>query len=273
MPTLGLVANVYNEINALPGWLELHLPFFDDVRITHAGPQGSMSNDGTIELLEKWRIPIQYCAIDEGFGVVRTKAIHFSPCEYVMLLDADERFYPVHRYMHIDGESTPQEEVDKVLQSYDFRGGKIPDWAAIDKLGAGLRVDVGETYNQGAYLRDLIGLTKPDAVCTIRRHWHTLSFNRPTQNWLEYSDWQMRIVRNHPDIYYDQTTRMHERLSGAGNVVPPAFDRGPFFDHFHFHFKRMEQEQRRHDIEIYDAIHAGEKPPIGGNLDDRGASI
>lgn len=50
MTTIGLVANVYNEINALPGWLETHLPFFDDVRVLHAGPQGEYSYDGTIEL-------------------------------------------------------------------------------------------------------------------------------------------------------------------------------------------------------------------------------
>ncbi len=30
--TLGLVANVFNEVNALPGWLETHLPYFNDVR-------------------------------------------------------------------------------------------------------------------------------------------------------------------------------------------------------------------------------------------------
>ena len=76
MTTIGLVANVYNEANALPGWLETHLPFFDDVRVVHAGPGGEWSNDGTIELLEKWRVPVRFCAIENGFGVVRSRAIH-----------------------------------------------------------------------------------------------------------------------------------------------------------------------------------------------------
>ena len=73
--TIGLVANVYNEANALPGWLECHLPYFDDVRIFHAGPGGARSDDGTMELLEKWHIPVAFGAIDDGFGAVRTAAM------------------------------------------------------------------------------------------------------------------------------------------------------------------------------------------------------
>ena len=105
--SIGLVANVYNEIHALPGWLETHLPFFDDVRVTHAGPQGARSTDGTIELLEKWGVPVDYDSIDDGFGAVRTRAVCRSPCDYVCILDADERFYSVHRIMVCTGESTP----------------------------------------------------------------------------------------------------------------------------------------------------------------------
>lgn len=48
--TIGLVANVYNEVNAITGWLETHTPFFDDVRVFHSGPGGAKSNDGTIEI-------------------------------------------------------------------------------------------------------------------------------------------------------------------------------------------------------------------------------
>lgn len=259
--TLGLVANVYQEVNALPGWLELHLPYFDDVRIYHAGPQGERSTDGTIELLKRWGAPILYGAIDEGFGVVRTKAIHSSPCEYVMLLDADERFYPIHRYMKCSGESTPPAEVDWILQQYDFRGVNLPNWENVAKLGDKLHVDIGEPYNQGARLRDILESERPDAVCTIRRHWHDFSFQHPTQNWHEYPDWQMRLVRNSPNIYFDPGTRMHERLVGAQVVVRADMQQGPFYEHQHFVFKRMEQEQRRHDIAIFDAIHEGKVPP------------
>lgn len=262
MVTIGLVANVYNEINALPGWLETHLPYFDDVRVLHAGPKGAYSNDGTIELLERWKVPVQFCAIDDGFGVVRTKALRMSPCDYIMLLDADERFFHVNRVLQCTGESTPHSEVDAILQTYDFRDLKtmIPNWENIARLGANLKVDIGSTYNAGESLRRMID-QKYDAIVTIRRHWHDFSFKRPTQNWHNDPDWQMRLVRNDPSIHFDVSTRMHERLVGANNVFHAVQTYGPFFDHFHFTFKRMEQKQRGHDVAIYDRIHAGETPP------------
>lgn len=263
MTTIGLVANVYNEARALPGWIETHLPFFDDVRVLHAGPQGEYSNDGTLEILQKWNIPVEFCSINDGFGVVRTRAIWMSPCDWVMLLDADERFYPVHRILSCSGQSTPPNEVDVILQSYDFHDLKtvIPNWENVAKLGANLQVDIGEPYNQGARLRELISGGGFDAIATVRRHWHDFSFRRPTQNWHSDPDWQLRLVRNHHSIQFDPTTRMHERLVGARQVFHADQSRGPFFDHFHFSFKRMEQEQRAHDVAIYDAIHAGKMPP------------
>lgn len=259
--TLGLVANVYNEANALPGWIETHLPHFDDVRVLHAGPQGDYSDDGTIELLDKWRIPVQFTTIDEGFGAVRSEALRMSQCDYVMLLDADERFYALHRVMKCKGDETPQDIADTILNGYHYRDGHIPDWNAINQLGSDLRVDIFEPYNQMAYLRDVLEKTRPDAVCTVRRHWHDMTFRRPTQNWQAKPDWQMRLVRNDASIHFDSDTRMHERIVGVGNSIRSDMERGPFFDHFHFTFKRMEQGQRAHDVEIYDAIHAGKIPP------------
>lgn len=258
--TIGLVANVYNEANALPGWLETHLPFFDDVRVLHAGPKNTYSNDGTIEILEKWRVPTEFCAIDDGFGVVRTAALRMSPCDYVMLLDADERFYSIHRYITCAGQGTPQNEVDWILQSYDFSGVNLPNWENLAKLGENLRTAIGDVYNQGNYLRDILNLERPDAVCTMRRHWHDMTFKRPTQNWNEHPDWQMRLVRNDSSIHFATETRMHERLVGPNKVVDVAA-RPFFFDHFHFTFKRMEERQRAHDVAVYNAVHEGKTPP------------
>ena len=259
--TIGLVANLYQEANALPGWLETHTPYFDDVRVLHAGPRGEYSNDGTIEILQKWGIPTEFCAIDDGFGVVRTRALRMSPCDYVMLLDIDERFYATHKILHCAGEPDPQAIIDWILQSYDYSGTNLPNWENISKLGQNLRVEVGAVYDQGSRLRELLEMWTFDAVAVIRRHWHDLAMTRPTQDWKQLPDWQMRLVRNHSSIYFAQDTRMHERLEGANKVIRADSVRGPFFEHFHFHFKRMEPEQRRMDIKIYDAIHSGKTPP------------
>lgn len=261
--TLGLVANIYNEVNALPGWLETHLPFFDDVRVTHSGPNGEYSNDGTIELLEKWKIPVNFDSINDGFGAVRTRAIHRSPCDYVMILDADERFYANHRILSCTGESTPHDEVNRILQTYDFRDlkSKVPNWDSISKLGCNLQVISGDIYDQGSYLRSMINDTTIDAIISIRRHWHDFSLTKPTQNWHTEPDWQMRTVKNIKNIHFDTGVRMHERLQGASNIHRSDMAFGPFFDHFHFTFKRMEEYQRAHDVAIYDAIHEGRTPP------------
>jgi glycosyltransferase involved in cell wall biosynthesis len=261
--TIGCVANVYNEIHSLPGWLESACAFFDDVRVLHAGPGGVKSNDGTIELLEKWKIPVEFCAIDDGFGVVRTRAIRMSPCDWVMILDADERFHHLSQVMTCGGESTPPDEVNTILQSYDFRDLKtlIPNWENVGRLGAKLSVSYGDAYNQGAWLREVVEYGDLDAVMAVRRHWHDFTRKRPTQNWHTDPDYQMRLVRNKESVYFDPGTKMHERLCGASNVYRPNFTHGPFFDHYHFTFKRLAQENRAHAIRIYDAIHEGRKPP------------
>lgn len=263
MPSLGLVANVYNEVNALPGWLETHLPFFDDVRVLHAGPGGNYSEDGTLELLERWQIPVKFSSIDLGFGAVRSEAIRYSPCDYVMILDADERFYPIHNILTCEGESTTRAEVDSILQSYDFRDlENVPiNWENLSRLGKQLRVNVGGVVNQGDRLREIIAKEHPDAIAAIRRHWHGVGFRHPTQNWHTEADRQLRIVKNDGKVCFDSATKMHEQIQGAGRVFHADMSRGPFFDHFHFFFKKMEQHQRAHDIAIYDAIWQGRRPP------------
>lgn len=277
MKTLGLVANVYNEANALPGWLETHTPFFDHILVYHSGPNGERSIDGTIEILEKWKIPVVFGSINEGYGAIRTQAIRLSPCDWVMLLDADERFYALNQVLTCSGESTPRAEVDKLLYDYGDPNYKEPeivqeydkgiDFTAcpsnfenLKRLGANLNVTYGEVYNQGAWLRDIIEHGDLDAVKTIRRHWHDFTRKRPTQNWHTDADFQMRLVRNKESIFFDASVKMHERLQGASNVYNPNMTHGPFFDHFHCFFKPMEATQRRHDVSVYDSISKGETP-------------
>jgi len=276
--TIGIVANVYNEINALPGWLESATSFADWVGIMHSGPNGAKSNDGTLELLEKWRIPVQFCPIDDGFGVVRTKTLRMCPCDWVMLLDADERFHRTIEVLTCSGESTPPDVVDALL--YDYSSQVVQPYdAAIDfaacpsnfenikQLGAKLSVAHGEVYNQGARLRELL---HGDTVQVVRRHWHDFTHKRPTQNWHTEPDYQMRILRNHASIYFAQDTRMHERAVGVHTTTPADFTRGPFLDHYHCHFKMHEPEQRCYDVAIYNALDKGLTPPTFEEWKKRG---
>ena len=261
--TLGAVCNFYNEANALPGWLETHTPFFDHVSFYQAGPGGAESNDGSIEILEKWKVPIHRGKIDEGFGIVRTAAIRSSPCDFVMILDADERFHPIAQEMTCAGESTPPDVVGRVLYEYD-RGIEFTacpsNYENVGQLGAKLSVSFGAVYNQGAWLRDILEHGDLDAVKMIRRHWHDFSHKRPTQNWHIDNDYQMRLVRNKESIHFAPDVKMHENLVGASNVFQPNHTHGPFYDHYHMFFKHMEPMQRRHDVDIYDRIHRGESP-------------
>lgn len=268
--SIGVVANIYNEANALPGWLECASSWADSIDVYHAGPGGAYSNDGTMEILEKWKVPVHRGSIDEGFGIVRTAAVRSSPCEWVMILDADERFYRLLPQMTCGGEETPQEDVDRILgeytrviQGYDSDTGKVPsNFENVHRLGDRLSVTFGAIYDQVAALREALEHhTTVDAVATVRRHWHDFSFRRPTQNWHRHPDYQLRIVRNTPHVHFEPNVRMHETLVGASNRLQPNQAHGPFFDHHHLFFKRLEAQQRAHDLAIYNAIHACRKPP------------
>lgn len=262
--SIGIVANVYNEAAAIGGWIESAVQFFDDVRIYHAGPQGAYSNDGTIEIIEKWRLPITFGSIDDGFGCVRSAAMRYSPCDWVMIADADERFHAIAPMLLCHGESTPPDEANTILQTYDFRDLKtmIPNWENLRGLGAKLNVECIGIYDQGKFLRDIVN-NHPDvdAVIFYRRHWHDFTWKHPTQNWTNDPDWQMRFLRNVDRIHYDPNIKMHEQVRGVMNPWRPRDQSGPYMDHYHFTFKRMEMDQRAHDVEIYNAIHAGRKPP------------
>lgn len=239
-PSIGMACNIYNDVNAVAGLLEMSSQYFDEMVFFHAGPQGALSNDGTIELLEKWKVKVVYGKIDEGFGVVRTVAVRSCKTAWVMILDADERFHP-----------------------------RAP---VILPHGSGNDIHVQhfhDCYDQGALLRRLIQYPEIDAIESVRRHWHDFSWQRPTQNWHQIADLQRRIVRNVEHVCYRSEVRMHEQLidtrTGRGPRAHSANGyRGIFHDHYHCFFKAMEPEQRAHDVQIYDAIHEGRIPPVEG---------
>ncbi len=237
-PSIGMACNIYNDVNAVSGLLETCANFFDDIVFYHAGPQGEYSTDGTIEVIEKWKAKIVFGSIDDGFGIARTAAIRACPTEWVMILDADERFWPFAPVI------MPHGEVDKHIHVQSYH----------------------DCYNQGSLLRRVIQYPGIDAVKTIRRHWNDFGWKSPVQNWHTIPDIQMRIVRNVDYIHFRPEVRMHEQLidSRLGHEpasAPAEPHRGPFHDHYHCFFKPMERTQRAHDIAVYDAIHEGRIPP------------
>lgn len=242
MPSLGVVTHVFEEANALPGFLEAATRFFDEVVVYHTGPGGRRSQDGTIEIAEKWGVRLEWGNLDGGFGAVRTQAVRLSSCEWVAILDADERLWPEQSVLSCEGtEGYPQYEHPALTV---FRGG---------------------VFDHGARLRDRLSDPNVDAVCASRRHWFDFTGRRPCQNWHHIPDYQLRIVRNGGHVGYDASTRMHERCvdfrtgDGPRHVLPdPVY--GPFFDHYHCFWKAMEPEQRQADIAYYNQLHEGSVP-------------
>ncbi len=242
MPTIAAVANFYNEISALAGWLENVTSWADHVLLYHTGPGGERSNDGSIELATKWGVDLRFGSIDEGFGAVRTKLITMAPCEWSVIMDCDERFYPIAPLLHCTGDEA---------------------YPAVARPN--LTVRQGGVYNQLAVLKSRM-TPEVDAVCAIRRHWWNFHWDAPTQNFSTIQDLQLRIVRNCEHVVYDPRVKMHEQIidrrTGKGpSFAQPTEDEGPFLDHFHLFFKAQEPEQRLHDIQIYNALHENRHVP------------
>jgi len=240
MASIGLTFNIYNDALALPGLLENAAPFFDDITAVHAGPNGKLSDDGTIEILERWGVRICMSSINEGFGAVRTQCIRESMTDWVMIMDADERFFPLMPALTCEGTE------------------KYPD---IDAPNLTV-INEGKIYNQGALLRKVIETPGAFAIRTSRRHWFDYSMKRPTQNWQTVEpDWQLRIVKNDPRVRYTSNVKMHERIVFGDTGKEPshvAFNQeltnALYHDHFHCFWKPQEPAQREHDVRIYDAL-------------------
>lgn len=236
--SIGCACNFFQEANMLPGFLESASRFFDDIVMVSAPPSAAPADEESIEICKRWGARVVHTTIDEGFGVLRTRCIRESTTEWVMIMDADERFFPW-------------------LPAYELHGtGRYPD-----QQDPKLSVGIGESaYNQGDMLRRLVSsANNVDAVRFIRRHWMNFAMTRPAQRWDEHLDWQLRFVRNRGYIGYRSEVRMHERCIDDRTGEDPSFVTseprfGPFVDHFHVPAKLMEPDQRKIDIRIYDAL-------------------
>jgi len=239
--SIALCCNVYQDAPALRGLLETGSRFFDNIFIVHSGPGGVYSTDGTIEVAESFGATVVFDSMQKGFGAIRTRLIHECGCGWAFVLDADERFYPLLNVMRCEGS-----------ESYP----KFHD--------PHLKVTVTEdVINQGAHIRNIMTNPQIMAIRSTRRHWFDFAMRRPSQNWLDNRDHQLRIVRNIPEIGYERDRVMHERLTdsrtGKDPVYHPQDDMGgPFHEHFHLHFRRTIPGSKEWNEKNYARLSRGE---------------
>lgn len=229
--------NFYNDATALRGAMESASPFFDNIFCINAGPGGVRSTDGSIELCEQFGATVVYDDIQHGFGAIRSRLIHDCGCTWAFIMDADERFHSKIPVLHCEGsEAYPQVETPN--------------------LSTFKRADV---HDQGAILRSLMERPGIKAIRTSRRHWFDFTLNKPTQNWLRVPDWQLRIVKNLPEVGYQKDRVMHERLLDESTGQDPAsIDSGLFHDHYHCHFRRTQPGFKEAREQNYSRLERGE---------------
>lgn len=240
--SIALACNVYQDAMALRGLLETGARYFDNIFILHTGPGGARSTDGTIELCESFGISPIFDDINKGFGVIRSRLIHDCGCDWAILLDADERFFPQLPAMVCEGtEAYPQQP--------------SPNLTVTHKR---------DIIDQGAHVKNLISNPETMALRSTRRHWFDFSMKKPSQNWLHNRDHQLRIVRNVKEIAYESERFMHERLVDSRTGKDPFFANqddmgGPFHDHFHLHFRREQPGHKEWNEQQYDRLSRGER--------------
>lgn len=243
--SIACCCNVYQDAAALRGLLETSAPFFDAIYIVHSGPGGAYSTDGTIELCREFGVKLDFDDIQRGYGAIRTRLLHGCGCEWAFILDADERFHPLLPVMTCEGtEHYPQHPEPKLSVT------KKPD-----------------IINQGAHVKNLINNPETMALRSTRRHWFNFEMTRPSQNWYGpegNKDHQLRIVRNHPAIFYETGRVMHERLYDERTGKDPKFvsqdeHGGPFHDHYHLFYRRTQPGHKEKNEANYARLSRGEK--------------
>ncbi len=237
--------NVYNDAIALRGLLETASQYFDELLVVHSGPNGAYSTDGTIELCEQFKVKLVFDDIDNGFGIIRSRLIHEHGCEWAMILDADERFNPAMPELICEGDAT-----------WDIGNPLIrPNLTITNTTNINI---------QGYVLKEFI--QKNDsimAVRTIRRHWMDFTNKNPTQNWNIIPDYQLRTVRNVPEINYVSDIKMHERLIDTRTGQDPLHvisnDLLVFHDHYHPFFRNSFPGTKQFNEQNYQRLEKGEK--------------
>ena len=237
--SLGVVSNFYREKFALPGFLENASKFFDEIVMISAPPAES-EDEECCQMVRDFGARLVQTTVNGGFGKLRSQCIQESKCDFLMIMDCDERFYP----------TAP------VLQCHGHE--KYPEVQSPN-----LRVDVlAPSSSVGERLKILAGTASPDvmAIRMSRRHWFDApgSMERPCQNWNDHPDWQLRCVRNSQFVCFDPSVKLHERLiytptCGEPKWICAGID-GPTFSHHNHWAKLQEPEQMAEDLKIYEAL-------------------
>jgi hypothetical protein len=239
-PSIACAINFFNDAAALRGALESAAPFFDNIFTINSGPGGAYSTDGSIELCEQFGATVVFDDIQRGFGAIRSRLIHDCGCSWAFILDADERFHPKLPVMHCEGTERYPEVQEPNLST--FKRSEVLDQA----------------------LRRLIENPDLMAIRTSRRHWLDFTMRRACQNWLHVPDWQLRIVRNHPEIGYQRDRVMHEVLrdyrTGADPVHWSTDDpyEGLYHDHYHCFYRRTQPGKKEANERNYQRLERDE---------------
>lgn len=240
MASIALGINFHNDSAAMRGLLELGSSYFDNIYALDGSPDGNFSTDGSVELLESFGVKPILEDMNKGFGFVRTRLIHDCGCEWVMIMDCDERFFPQIQAMSCEGTDRypAQQEPNLVVT-------KHPD-----------------IINQGAHIKNQINNPELMALRFTRRHWFDFTMTRPAENWNLIWDHQLRCVRNHKQIHY--TLNMHEALVDDRTGKTPKFLEqdpvgGPHFEHMHMFYRKTQPGYKEANEKRYERLSRGEK--------------
>lgn len=240
--SISLCCNVYQDALALRGLLEISQRYFDNLFIVHSGPGGVHSTDGTIELCYQFGATVVFDDIQRGFGAIRTRLLHECGCDWGMILDADERFWPQIPIMTCEGtEKYPEQQDPNLIVTHHK-----------------------EIIDQGGQLKNLIQDPNINAIRSTRRHWMDFSMRKAAQNFQRIQDHQLRIVRNSPHIGYERGRVMHERLLDDRTGQTPTYrDQdpvgGPHHDHYHVALRKMQPGKKEFNETNYGRLERGEK--------------
>lgn len=243
--SIGVVATFRDEVNAMPGFLEMASRFFDEIFLADCSIDMTPSGDGSLDIIRKWSLPDPpLWNLSEGFGAVRSQLLRSIKTDWAVIMDIDERMQTIAEVMNCKGEDV-------------FPAVQQPNLTVVNE---------GVYYNQREILNVKVEEAEKQKIASIRfarRHWFDMTYKRPTQNWTIIRDYQLRCMKTGGVVGFRPFPKMHEqavdyRTNRSPLYIPDDPFMGPYLDHHHCWYKPMEKEQRASDIAAYDSLHKSE---------------